>query len=105
MTCAKKIVTCTIVTRSGLVFSGSNACNAPQATCPRQPDEGYEKCKTICKQDGHAEEMALKAAGDHDLSGAIAYMAGTTHYCENCQKQLFDAGVTYLARQPFERDK
>lgn len=99
MTCAKKIVKCTIITENGLIFSGDNSCVNPQTTCPRLPDEGYEKCKSICLQNGHAEEMALLAAGENNLYGATAYMSGTTHFCESCQKQLFDAGVKYLSRE------
>lgn len=98
MTCAKKIVRCIIVAESGDVFYGDNSCDTPQVSCPRSKDEDYTKCKTICNQPGHAEEMALRAAGNHNLKGAIAYMQGTTHFCENCQKQLFDAGIKFLSR-------
>lgn len=98
MTCAKKIVECWIVMPSGGYFYGRNDCNTPQASCPRAPGEDYAKCISICNQPGHAEEMAIKAAGDHDLTGATAYMTGTNHFCENCQNKLFEAGVKYLTR-------
>ena len=98
MTCAKKIVECWIQAKDGTIFYGSNDCDKPQVKCPRIGNEGYEKCKTICQQQGHAEEMALADAGEHDLNGATAYMFGTTHFCENCQKALFGAGVRYLTK-------
>lgn len=98
MTCAKKVVKCWIVTKNQGTFYGENGCENPQETCPRAPDEGYAKCKTVCRQEGHAEEMALKAATGYDIRNAIAYMSGTHHYCESCQRALFDAGVQFLAR-------
>lgn len=96
MTCAKKVVTCTIKSADGRMFQGENACGNPQKTCPRLPGEGYAKCKEICQQSGHAEEMALKAAKGHDLTGAVVYIHGIDHYCKSCQQQLFAAGVTAL---------
>ena len=60
--CAKRRVSCTIIDRGGRVFTGENDCANPQAVCPRAPGEGYEKCRSICQQAGHAEIMALEAA-------------------------------------------
>ena len=47
--------------QDGTVFIGTNACASPQAECPRTEGEGYEKCKTVCGQYGHAEETAVRA--------------------------------------------
>lgn len=100
MTCAKKVVICQILTKDGQVFTGRNDCNNPQPLCPREAGEGYEKCKTICDQPGHAEEVALEQAqlAGANLGGAVAYIGGIGHYCKNCQIKLFDAGVTSLRR-------
>lgn len=96
MTCAKKIVTCIIKTPNGKEFVGRNDCGNPQVQCPRLPGEDYAKCKEICDQPGHAEEMALEAARGVNLVGATAYLSGIDHYCKRCQKQLFAAGVVAL---------
>jgi deoxycytidylate deaminase len=99
MTCAKKQVHCTIHTAMGAVY-GNNDCANPQPVCPREPGEGYEKCKSICQQAGHAEEMALLHAKqrDFDVKGATAVLYGHSHYCRKCQEALFDAGVVALRR-------
>lgn len=102
MTCAKKIVTCHIVAESGDVFSGTNDCANPQTSCPREFGESYEKCNTICQQNGHAEIKALQSAGDHNLKNAVVYLQGITHYCRLCQEALFDAGVKFLSRGEYE---
>lgn len=79
----------------GETFTGTNDCRNPQPSCPRLPGEGYEKCKSICDQEGHAEEIALKAAGDK-AKGAIAELEGIGYFCKQCQLKLFAAGVTAL---------
>lgn len=96
MTCAKTVVICDIVTAMGRVFTGSNACEQPQQTCPRLPGEGYEKCVSICQQPGHAEIMALREAGIH-AKGAKAYIYGIGHVCRECQEALYDAGVESIS--------
>lgn len=96
MTCAKKVVSCIIETPDGRVFYGRNDCENPQKECPRNNGEGYEKCKTICQQVGHAEEIAIKNAKGHDLTGAKATLYGIGFYCKECQKSLFTSGVKYL---------
>ncbi|MEX3764429.1 hypothetical protein [Paraburkholderia phenoliruptrix] len=93
--CAKKRVLCTIVTPRGERFVGENVCASPQATCPRAPGENYDKCITICGQEGHAETVALARAGDK-ARGAHAYVEGHTYACRDCQQQLFGAGVAAL---------
>jgi deoxycytidylate deaminase len=97
MTCAKKKVRCFIVTEDAKnIFYGTNHCDTPVMVCPRTEGEGYEKCKSICNQKGHAEEMALAEAEGFDLTGATAYIEGIGHYCKSCQIKLFAAGVENL---------
>lgn len=93
--CAKATVRCTLVTRSGERIVGENWCENPQPFCPQQPGEGYEKCKSICKQRGHAEVEAVVLAGPK-AQGARAYVEGHTYACQNCQETLFAAGVLSL---------
>jgi hypothetical protein len=97
MTCAKKQVTCTLKLTNGWVVIGNNTCDNPQETCPRLPDEGYDKCHTICQQEGHAEDIAVRIAQrsfpDH-LRGAHAVI---THHrvCDGCKAILDAHGITY----------
>lgn len=93
--CAKKQVKCTIIDVTGERYVGENLCLNAQKICPRLPGEGYEKCVSICKQEGHAETMALKAAGSH-AHGSHAYVEGHTYACQNCQESLFASGVAAL---------
>lgn len=95
MTCAKRQVTCYIVTTTGETFVGRNTCREPQNVCPRDPGEGYEKCVSICKQIGHAEEVVLNMAREK-AKGATAYLENHSWYCRNCQEKLFAAGVVAL---------
>lgn len=93
--CAKKQVKCTLVTPAGLRFVGENLCDNPQLVCPRLEGEGYEKCVTVCNQEGHAEIVALRVAGEH-AAGSHAYVEGHTYACRNCQEHLFAVGVVVL---------
>ena len=95
MTCAKKIVRCYLVKEGGHLYAGENTCDFPQQVCPRAPGEGYEKCKSVCRQQGHAEELALKAAGKN-AEGCDAWLSGIGYYCRECQEKLFAAGVKSL---------
>lgn len=96
MTCAKTVVTCTIITRDGERFVGRNDCDNPQRVCPREPGEGYAKCVSICQQPGHAETMALREAGEK-ARGGHAYVEGIGYACKDCQLELFgEAGVAAL---------
>jgi len=90
--CAKVTVTCTIVATNGERFVGTNRCANPQAVCPRVYGDDYTKCTTICQQEGHAEQVAVRLAGDKAV-GARAYLEGHTYACMTCQHLMFGAGV------------
>lgn len=97
MTCAKKKVTCTLTLTNGWKVTGTNACDNPQPTCPRLPDEGYDKCHTICQQQGHAEDIAVRTAL-HSFPDAIkGAHAVITHnrVCDGCKAILDAHGITY----------
>lgn len=100
MTCAKVTVTCTVTSYSGRVIGiGTNACANPQPSCPRKRGEGYEKCTSICDQQGHAEVQALKDMVTRNVLGLKPYMAvvvGHTYACQHCQEALFGAGLSWL---------
>jgi hypothetical protein len=97
--CAKRIVSCLIVSRSGETFRGENWCMNAQPVCPRRPGEGYEKCVTICQQFGHAEIDALRIAGA-EADGGHAFLSGHTYACQSCQEALFSAGIRALSVAP-----
>lgn len=93
--CAKRAVECVIVAMDGRRFVGRNDCANPQQTCPRAVGEGYEKCKSVCGQAGHAEQEAVRAAGAA-ARGGHATLTGHYWMCEPCGAALRDAGVASL---------
>jgi deoxycytidylate deaminase len=97
--CAKRQVECIITDKTGFQWIGRNDCANPQTTCPRLPGEGYEKCKSICDQAGHAEIEALKLAGEH-ANGAKATLLGHYWICEPCGAAIRNAGITALTIVP-----
>lgn len=104
MTCAKQIVTATIVALDGTRYVGRNDCRKPQLACPRgamPSGTGYHLCKQVCAQDGHAEVMALRRAGSA-ARGAALYLVGHSYICEACAHELRAAGVaaTHIAAPP-----
>lgn len=101
MTCAKVVVTATLLTLDSEVFVGENSCNAPQPACPRTQGEGYAKCKSICKQEAHAEIQAISkcraSGGDPRYSSmSINY----TYVCDGCKAVLDELGIRYIVCPP-----
>lgn len=95
MTCAKQTVSATIISLSGERFVGTNFALNPQAFCPRgnmPSGTGYELCKTICRQEAHAEVNAIAAAGVLAM-GATLYLEGHTYACEPCKAACSEAGI------------
>lgn len=90
--CARRVVTCTLITPQGERITGKNWCGNPQNICPRSDYEDYTKCKTVCQQWGHAEAVAVAIAGERAM-GASAFVEGHTYACRHCQESLFAAGV------------
>jgi deoxycytidylate deaminase len=98
MTCAKVVVTATIITKDGRTFTGRNDCVNPQVLCPRgnlPSGQGYEMCKTICQQPAHAEVVALRKAGV-DASGATLLLQGHNFACEDCLQSCERAGIARI---------
>lgn len=89
--CAKVTVRCRIVSKLG-EWVAENWCRSPQPVCPREPGEGYEKCKTVCRQIGHAETMAALIAGEN-ARGGTAYIKGHSRVCETCMEALARVGI------------
>lgn len=91
MTCAKFHTIAVLIGASGRAYVGSNLCNNPQPTCPRTPGEGYDKCKSICEQEGHAEARALAMAGEDAAGGSIS--VNHWYVCDACRALCEAAGV------------
>lgn len=96
MTCAKAVVKARLVTTSGQVFEGENAVLMPQAQCPRLAGEGYDKCISVCDQQGHAEAMAIVAARDAGATLRGAHMQVFYHHvCDACQGLMRSLAITW----------
>jgi deoxycytidylate deaminase len=95
MTCAKQVVTATIIAGDGRRFVGTNFALAPQPTCPRgdmPSGQGYELCNSICRQTAHAEVNAIAAAADA-ARGAVLYLEGHSYACAACTAACAAAGI------------
>jgi hypothetical protein len=96
MTCAKAFVSAELTAVTGEVFSGTNFCHRPQKQCPREAGDGYDKCLSICMQDGHAEQMAVKyciRAGVDPTGGQMKVKH--KRVCDGCQKLMKAYGITW----------
>lgn len=95
MTCTKQTTRATIIAPDGRKFVGTNACASPQPVCPRgglPTGVGYELCGAICRQTGHAEVNACRAAGAAAY-GATLYLEGHTYVCGACQRIMDAHGI------------
>lgn len=102
--CAKQPVIAVIKTTKDEYFFGLNSCRKPQEVCPRgdmPSGEGYEMCKEICDQTGHAEVNACQDAGDA-AGGATLYLIGHTYCCDHCKKIMDEHGIetTVICESP-----
>lgn len=96
--CLKQTVTATIVTAVGTRYVATNGIAVAQTACPRAElptGVGYELCRDVCKQSGHAEVNAVKLAGKA-AEGAILYVEGHTYACDSCQAAAKAAGIAEI---------
>jgi len=104
--CAKRRTFATLVLSSGRQVSSENMCLNAQATCPRADGEGYDKCRSICQQIGHAEERAIKGAllRGFDLQGAVCFVHH--HYaCPACEALAAEHGVRLVFTAPMDSER
>lgn len=99
MTCAKQRVICTITCFDGTEVAGENYCRRPQQVCPRDTHgygagEGYHLCQEVCRQAGHAEQVAVEKMGDR--RGRSATLEGRAYACVPCKRALRSVGVRVL---------
>lgn len=96
--CRKQIVVARVETAQGDAYEASNYCLRPQATCPRQgmpSGQGYELCRDVCGQPGHAEANALALAGER-ARGATLTVRGHHYACGSCRAAALRAGIARL---------
>jgi len=96
--CAKQ-TTIAVIAKDGKYWVGVNSCVNPQESCPRgdmPSGRGYELCDDICKQTGHAETNAIKAAGKKNCKDAILYLFGHDRVCNDCALAALKAGIKKL---------
>jgi hypothetical protein len=93
--CAKRRVQAVLIGASGKAYAAENVCLNPQAVCPRAPGEGYDKCKTICRQVAHAELQVLDLAGADAHGGRM--QVSHWYACDACAATVKAAGVADVA--------
>ena len=99
--CVKQTVRAGIRTENGLwAFGSNNIKNEDIIECPRvlqnlQSGEGYELCKDVCGQVGHAEIEAINNAKNMgiDIQDATLFLTGHTYCCDNCLESMKIAGI------------
>jgi deoxycytidylate deaminase len=89
--CAKRRTQAVLTTLDGQVFAAENVCLNPQPVCPREPGEGYEKCRTICQQVGHSEAAVVALAGPAAKGSTIR--CSHWYACDACAAICKAAGV------------
>lgn len=102
--CAKQPTAAVIVQDRIIIGSGSNAskrvdiCPRVEHNCPT--GQGYEFCREVCKQKGHAEVIAIQNAKENgfsqELVGASLYLDGHWWACKNCCDTMEKAGIIRL---------
>jgi deoxycytidylate deaminase len=53
---------------------------------------GYELCRDVCMQPGHAEVNAIRTAGKA-AAGGVLYLEGHTYACDDCKATASAAGI------------
>jgi deoxycytidylate deaminase len=97
----KQVVKATIYNRHDEIISiGYNDITNEEVTeCPRADiptGEGYHLCKEVCGQLGHAEVVALKNAGNRDLTECYIKLKGHTYACDACRSALLERGISVI---------
>ena len=98
--CLKQPTAAVIVKKRIVLGKGVNAGKKVEV-CPRvlrncPTGTGYEFCKTVCEQEGHAEIMAIRNAlsNGHNLKGASLYLDGHWWACKECWDKILQSGIT-----------
>jgi len=95
--CAKQPTAAVVVKDGKIIGHGTNA-GIKVKECPRwgsPTGTNYGPCKDVCKQEGHAEAMAVKDAikNGFNTQGADLYLYGHWWCCQNCWGVMMKAGI------------
>ena len=95
--CRGRHVVAVLLAADGSYFIGTNGINTPRDCCPRQQlghdrGSGWELCREVCGQAGHAEAGALQRAGTR-AQGGLLLLVGHETICTQCRRLLAAAGV------------
>ncbi|MFA6250832.1 MAG: deaminase [Candidatus Shapirobacteria bacterium] len=100
--CIKQPTGAVVVKNSQIIGRGSNA-GILVTSCPRieqgyQTGQGWHLCQEICRQEGHAEIMAIKDAltHGHNPQGADLYLEGHWWCCQNCWDFMLQNGIQHV---------
>lgn len=106
--CIKQPTGAVAVKNGKIIGRGSNA-GKLVTECPRwgsSTGQNYGPCKDVCKQEGHAEAMAVKdmIKNAPDYKGADIYLYGHWWCCEKCWDAMIRADVkdVYLLDKSWE---
>ncbi len=97
--CVKQPTAAVVVKNGKIIGRGANAGKkidvCPRAILKCPTGEGYELCKSVCEQEGHAEVMAINdaLAKGEDLAGADMYLDGHWWVCKPCWDEIIRAGI------------
>ena len=97
--CRGRHVVALLISKDGEAFAGSNGVDNLQPVCPRRKEalcyergEQWELCRRVCGQAGHAEAVAVAAAGKH-ADGGTVILFGHDMACPDCRATMQAAGV------------
>lgn len=97
--CIKQPTLAVVVKNGKVIGRGTNAAKkvdiCPRVTHNCPTGTGYEFCKSVCNQEGHAEIMAIRSAlnVDSNLEGCDLYLEGHWWICENCWNEIIKVGI------------
>ena len=90
-----------IVKNRKIISRGTNKIKIKVDICPRKrlgysSGTGYEICKSVCGQEGHAEAMAIRDTPKkaENLKGASLYLDGHWWICKDCWDKIIKAGIS-----------
>jgi deoxycytidylate deaminase len=92
--CAKRRMQAVLTGASGRVYAAENVCLNPQPVCPREPGEGYDKCKSVCQQIGHGEAQVIAAAASDARGGRL--VISHWYACPSCEVLCRAVGIQHI---------
>jgi deoxycytidylate deaminase len=100
--CLKQRVRAILILPNGRMYYGANNINADIQECQRdgmKSGEGYHICKSVCKQNGHAEAEAIQNAMNdkQKIENSMMFLLGHTYCCDDCLRLLHSKKVCTIS--------